>query len=138
MPVNKFNGLRILFVLVLALASGCVVTPQEQPAKRVLADVLVFRDLKEVDLDKDGAKEIIAIYATHSSASGVKVIKFRNGKGEVIFERIFDTSDIKFEIKNGVPVLMVNEAGEAAGCDMRGVKSVYRWDGKAFVLSGKQ
>jgi len=131
--------IKILFVLIILFLSGCAVSPkQEPPRKNVLADVLVFHDLREVDLDKDGVKEIVAIYSTRSNTSGVKVIKFRNGNGEVIFERIFNTLDVKFEMKNNVFSLIVGETAQPAGYAAHGMKSVYRWDGNAFTFAGKE
>lgn len=139
MLIKNCFGIKTLFVLILALSSGCAVTPQQQPVKKALSDVLVFRDLKEVDLDRDGAKEIVAIYTARSNESGVKVIKFYDDKGKVIFERTFDTADIKFEMKNDVPILIVDKTNQTAGCSTaRRMISVYRWDGKAFTPTDKQ
>ena len=131
---------KILFVSILFLLSGCVTpskAPMPQPRRGALEDVLVFRDLQQVDLDNDGIKDIVAIYAMSAYSSGVKVIKFHNGKGDVIFERVFDTPTVKFAMKDNVPVLITEQKVEIAGCMSGRFKSIYRWDGKAFKLAGK-
>ena len=130
--------IKILFVLTLFLLSGCITTskaPEPQVKKRVLDDVLVFRDLQQVDLDNDGKKEIVAIYAAAVNSSGVKVIKFDKDKGDVVFERVFNnTPNVKFVMKDNIPSLVVEETGKIRRCKL---KSIYRWDGKAFTLVGK-
>ncbi len=138
--VILMRGIEILFVLILSLLSGCVTSskaPKPQAKRGVLDDVLVFRDLQQVDLDNDGIKEIVAIYATAVNSSGVKVIKFTNDKGNIIFERILNSPNTKLEIKKGIPVLIVEETTQAIGCSGGRIKSIYRWDGKAFTLTGK-
>jgi len=125
--------IEILFALILFLLSGCVTTskaPESEVKKGVLDDVLVFRDLEQIDLDKDGVKEIVAIYATGINSTGVKVIKFHNDKGDVIFEHIFNTPSVKFAIKDNIPTLMVEETIQTTGSKL---KSIYHWDGKAFT-----
>ncbi len=130
--------IKILFIIIflLGLGGGCSTTPphKKETKKGMMDDVLFFRDLQQVDLDKDGEKEIIAIYATGVNSSGVKVIKFDKDRGNVIFERIFNTPNTKFEMKKGIPVIKFEEIGRVAG---RRVKGAYCWDGKAFVLEGK-
>jgi len=130
--------IKILFVLILFLLSGCATTskaPEPQARKGVLDDVLVFRDLEQVDLDNDGKKEIVAIYSTAVNSSGVKVIKFHNDKGDVVFERVFNnTPNVKFVMKDNIPSLVVEETGKIRGPKL---KNIYRWDGKAFTLVGK-
>ena len=130
--------IRILFIIIflLGLAGGCSTTPphKKEAKKGFMDDVSSFLDLQEIDLDKDGTKEIIAIYATGVNSSGVKVIKFDKEGGNIIFERIFNTPNTKFEMRKGIPVIKFEETGQAAG---RRVKGAYRWDGKAFVLEGK-
>lgn len=133
------RGIKILFVLVLSLLSGCVTpssAPKTQAKKGVLDDVLTFRDLQQVDLDKDGIKEIVAIYATGINSSGVKVIKFHNDIGDVIFGRIFNTTDVKFAMNDNVPTLIVERTVQARGCAGSRLKSIYHWDGKAFTPAG--
>jgi len=128
----------ILFVSTLFLLSGCVTTskaPKPEVRKRVLGDVLVFRDLQQVDLDNDGTKDIIAIYSTTLNSSGVKVIKFDKDKGDVVFERVFNNPpNVKFMMQDNIPNLIVEETIQATG---RKLKSIYRWDGKAFTLVEK-
>jgi PBP1b-binding outer membrane lipoprotein LpoB len=130
--------IKILFVLTLFLLSGCVTTskaPKPQVKKSVLDDVLVFRDLQQVDLDNDGTKDIIAIYSTTLNSSGVKVIKFDKDKGDVVFERVFNNPpNVKFMMEDNIPTLIVEETIQATG---RKLKSIYRWNGKAFTLVGK-
>ncbi len=125
--------IKILFVLMLFLLSGCITTPkasEPQAKKRVLDDVLVFRDLQQVDLDNDGKKEIVAIYATVVNSNGVKVIKFDNEKGEVVFERVFNSQNLKFVMNGNIPTLIVEEIIPATGSKL---KSIYHWNGKAFA-----
>lgn len=122
-------GIKILF-MILFLLGGCATT--KLPAKKeILADVVVFKDLQQIDLDKDGDKEIVAVYATNSNSTGVRVIKTNKQKGKhIISEQIFNTSYVKFHLKNGTPSIIVRQPEYAAGC---GLKKIYHWDGKAFV-----
>lgn len=122
----------------LFLLSGCLTTESRMatvsaPSKKVLDDVLVFRDLQEIDLDKDGEKEIVAIYVTNTYSSGVAVVKFDNDKGRVIFERTFNTPNIKFEIIKGIPTIILDEKAEYS--TLRRFK--YFWDGEAFTFERK-
>ena len=130
--------IKILFVLTLFLLSGCVTTskaPKPEVKKRVLDDVLVFRDLQQIDLDNNGTKDIIAVYSTNVNSSGVKVIKFDKDKGDVVFERVFNNPpNVKFVMEDNIPTLIVEETIPATG---RKLKSIYRWNGKAFTLVGK-
>lgn len=131
---------KILFVSMLFLFAGCVTPsrgPMPQARRGPLADVLVFRDLQQVDLDNDGIKDIVAIYATSADSSGVKVIRFHNSKGDVVFERVFDTPSVKFAMKDNVPTLIAEQTVEIAGCMSGRLKSIYYWDGKGFKLAGK-
>jgi len=136
--VILMRGIKILFVLTLFLLSGCITTskaPEPQVKKRVLDDVLVFRDLQQVDLDNNGTKDIIAIYSTYVNSSGVKVIKFDKDKGDVVFEHVFNNPpNVKFVMEGNIPTLIVEETIPATG---RKLKSIYRWNGKAFMLVGK-
>jgi hypothetical protein len=136
--------IKILFIIIflLGLGGGCSTVSKkaslpaikQEPQKRIMDDVLFFRELQQIDLDKDGTKEIIAIYATGVNSSGVKVIKFDKDRGNIIFKRIFNTPNTKFEMKKGIPVIKFEEIGQVAG---RRVKGAYCWDGKAFILEGK-
>ena len=140
--ISGIFGARVLFVLMLFFLSGCATpskaSPRPQAQKRVLDDVLVFRYLEQVDLDRDGVKEIVAIYATGNNSTGVKVIKFHNDKGDIIFERVFNTPDVKLSMKNNIPTLIVEESVQvAAGCSGGRIKNVYRWDGKGFMPVGR-
>lgn len=94
-------------------------------------DVMAFRDLKQIDLDNDGEKDIVAVYVPSLNCSGVKVIKVTKHKGEVIFNKTFMTPNTKIEIKNGVPMIIVRDINLFGGL---GVKKIYLWNGKTFVL----
>lgn len=136
------NVIKILFIT-LFLLGGCSTTKsktatlgvaKEDVKRKVLDDVLIFLDLQQVDLDKDGKKEVVAIYAASSKSSGVRVIKFSNDKGDVIFERIFNTPNTKFEVRKGIPTIISEEIDYTSG---RRLKNTYHWDGKAFILESK-
>lgn len=129
-----------IFVLMLSFSFGCKTAPKQPPAvkKGILDDVLVFRDLQQVDLDNDGIKDVVAIYATADNLTGVKAIISRDGKGEVAFEDVFNTADVKLAMKDNRPALIVEQKNESTGCADGRIKSVYQWDGKAFTLVGKQ
>jgi len=137
--ISNMLGLEMSFVLILFLLSGCVTSskaPKTQAQQGVLDDVVVFRDLQQVDLNNDGTKETVAIYTAGPNSSGVKVIKFSNGKGEVIYKQVFNTPNIKFMIKDNLPTLMVEQKSSSSGWAM-GTKSFYHWDGKTFMPAGK-
>jgi hypothetical protein len=138
-----------VFPLALLFLSGCstlsekpALLPKAPPAvspvkaqesRKILDDVLVFLDLQEVDLDADGKKEIVAVYSAGENSSGVKVAKFDNGKGSIIFNRIFNNKNTKLEIKNGIPCI-ISEDYDSAG---RKLKRSYLWDGTTFSLKEK-
>ena len=132
------RGIKILFMVIFlsGLTGGCATIPPSRRGakKRITNDVLTFRDLQQIDLDKDGEKEIVAIYMTGANSSGVKVIKFSGERGNVIFERIFDTPDTRFEMMEAIPTIIVEEKVQVPGCGRTRLKSIYSWDGKAFVL----
>lgn len=122
------------FLLLPFLLSACATSPKHPQAhkKSVLHDVLVFNDLKQIDLDGDGTKDIIAVYSSNSNSTGVKVIKFHNDEGDVIFERSFNNPPgVKLIMEDDNPMLIVEMTNEATG---RKMKDVYRWNGKAFML----
>ncbi len=127
----------ILFATIMFVLSGCLTPPKEPaPKKSVLNDVYVFHDLAQVDLDKDGQKEIVAIYVAALNSSGVKVIKFHGEKGDIIFEHVFDTPTLKFMMKGKTPTLMAEYKGDGTGCSSR-KRVFYRWEGSAFVPAKK-
>jgi len=132
------RGIRVLFIIIflLGLSGGCSTIPpnKEEPKKKITDGVVFFRDLRQIDLDKDGEKEIIAIYAASLNSSGVKVIKFDKGRGNVIFERVFNTPNTGFEMKKGIPIITFEEIDQVAGSRFNGA---YRWDGEAFILEQK-
>lgn len=128
-------GIKILFII-LFLLGGCATTMhpvKKKPSakKELLADVVVFKDLQQIDLDKDGDREIVALYATGSNSTGVRVIKINKQKGKrIIFDQIFNTPDVKFKLKNDTPSIVVRQPEYLAGC---GLTKIYHWDGRAFV-----
>lgn len=125
------------FLLLPLFLSACATSAKDSRAHRksVLHDVMVFNDLKQIDLDGDGTKDIIAVYSTNSNSSGVKVIKFHNDDGEVIFERAFSNPPgVKLMMEGDTPILIVEMTNETTG---RKIKDIYRWNGNAFVLTGK-
>ncbi|MFH1269492.1 MAG: hypothetical protein ABIH75_00345 [Candidatus Omnitrophota bacterium] len=126
------------FVLILFFLSACATSsrsPKTGAKSKILHDVVVFRDLKQIDLDNDGTKDIIAIYSTNVNSSGVKVIKFHGDKGDVIFERSFNNPPgVKLVMDQDTPMLIVERTNEASG---RKIKDIYRWDGKSFELVSK-
>ncbi len=138
MQIRRRFQAEVLFVLMLLSLSGCVTGRKPHARKGTMDDVLVFRDLQQIDLNNDGIKDMVAIYATPDNASGVKVIKFHNSKGDVVFQRIFDTPDVRFVMKGNAPTLIVEQRAEAAGCTGGRTKDIYSWDGKAFTLTGKK
>ncbi len=124
-------GIKILFIILFLLA-GCATTMHRPPVKKdVLADVKVFKDLQQIDLDNDGDKEIVALYVTDTNSTGIKVIKTNKEKGKhIVFERVFNTPNVKFRLKNGTPFLIVRQPEHVGGC---GLTKVYHWDGMAFT-----
>lgn len=114
-------------------ASGASLPAKEKESPKILDDVLVFLDLQEVDLDADGKKEVVAVYACGENSSGVKVVKSINGKDSVIFNRIFSSKNTKFQVKNGIPSIVAEEYDSAG----RKLKRAYLWDGAAFSLKEK-
>lgn len=136
-----FCGIRILFIMVFALC-GCSAmrlskktgeakesyVPNLTPKLR--EDVVRFIDLKELDLDNDGKKEIVAIYNAGLNLRGVKVIKDNvPADKNVIFAKVFNTNDLRFELRNGLPMLIAKD-NNSAGC---GLTKFYVWDGKGFI-----
>lgn len=150
-------AMRILFIVL--LLTGCTtvkrkatstITPKQrkepiaEPPKvvpprenKITKDVQVFKDLQQIDLDGDGVKEIIAIYSKriNENLSGVKVIKISNDKVEnIIFQKSFITSNIKFELRKGIPAIIVKEKEYLFGL---GLNKIYRWNGKSYVAKGE-
>jgi hypothetical protein len=105
--------------------------PEQNVVREIMPDVLVFRDLRQIDLNGDGHKEIIAVYTTKTNLSGVRAIRDNNGKEEIIFEKIFDSPDIKLVVRNGTPVI-VCEATDPLG---RRLRRAYCWNGSGFVIA---
>jgi len=108
---------------------------KKKAKKEIMKDVLVFRDLKQIDLDGDGIKEIVAVCTTKSNLGAVKVIKIINEKiGNIISSQTFNTSNIKFRISKGSPFIFVKEKAYLFGL---GLNSVYQWNGKTFIYLRK-
>ena len=111
------------------------VLAKKKAKKEIMEDVLVFHDLQQVDLDRDGIKEIVAVYTAKSNLGGVKVIKIIDAKIEnIISNQAFNTSNIKFRISKGNPFILVKEKDYLFGL---GLNSVYQWDGKTFIYLRK-
>src|SRR3989338_488434 len=80
------------------ILSGCATTGKTGVSTQggvkkmaISEDVLVFRDLQQIDLDAYGKKEIVAVYTTSSNSTGVKVIKVNEReKGIIVFEKKFE------------------------------------------------
>ena len=103
--------------------------------KKITGDVLVFRDLEQIDLNHDGTKAIVAVYTTKSNLGAVKVIKIIDEKtGEIIFKQTFNTTNIKFRMSKGKSLILVKEKDYLFGW---GMNSVYQWDGKNFIFIRK-
>lgn len=103
----------------------------ESPERpKITDDIIIFNDLKQIDLDNDGKKDIIALYANNQDSKGVKVIKIKNGQSAVIFNRIFGPKQIKLEVQNHTPVIIIKEGYSIFSHP----KEIYRWNGKTFIL----
>ncbi len=135
-----YYRIKILFVFVLILC-GCSTAGfsgksgksednysfNQKP--KITADVIKFIDLKEFDLDNDGEKEIMAIYNAGLNLRGVKIIRVNSQADKtVIFTKVFNTNDLRFEARNGLFTLIVKDQ-DSAGC---GLNKFYVWDGKDF------
>jgi hypothetical protein len=110
--------------------------PQRQHKKCAITDdVLAFLDLQQVDLDKDGTEEIVAVYISGTSSTGVKVIKISDDRASIIYERIFDTPGVfdtpkaSIAISQGAPTITFDDIDKNTG---RKSKTILRWDGKCF------
>lgn len=96
---------------------------------RITEDVLKFIDLKEIDLDNDGEKEIVAIYNAGLNLSGIKIIRVNSQADKtVVFTKVFNTHALRLEVRKGVLTLIVKDQ-DSAGC---GLNKFYVWDGKDF------
>ena len=105
--------------------------PEKKAEEKLSDDVQTFLNLQELDLDNDGASEIIAVYVNSANVNCVKVIKTIAGnKGTVLFKESFPVSDIKLDIKGRLPILTVKKIDSATG---RKSDKTYHWDGKAFI-----
>ena len=113
-------------------------TTQQTPAAaasnitpKITQDVSIFYDLQKADLNNDGREEIIALYKTSEGSRGVKVISMSEpAEGKVIFSKYFDSPDVQYKLRDGIPTIIVRGDGDVAGC---GVNKSYCWDGSAFT-----
>lgn len=145
--IIPYLSLRVLFIIAF-ISFGCstvkkkAVLPEsgmkagrESSAKKIARqftdDVVVFLNLHQIDLDNDGQKDIVALYTTRDANSrGVKVIKVRNGKGNIIYKHIFNNPFATMEIKKEIPRIIVKERSTAM---FFSPISIYRWNGQMFV-----
>lgn len=140
---------KIVFCALILLLSGCAVKqkkelsplyPPEHPRefvdtmlsdKKITGDIVFFKDIQQVNLDKDGEKEILAVFAGRANTSGVKVIKPSLGEEKgVIFEQVFPTPNTRIVIKDDEYAIIAEDFDIG---QERVVKKTYRWNGKAFV-----
>lgn len=105
---------------------------ESKEPKQITRDVTVFYDLQKTDLNNDGVEEIIALYKTPVGSSGVKVISLADSaESKILFSKYFDSTDVQYKVRDGIPTIIVRGEGDVAGC---GVNKAYCWDGKAFTL----
>ena len=136
-----YRQFKILFVSTLLLCGCSTIRLSEKPDKskvknavidnkpKITDGVVSFIDLKEIDLDNDGEKEIAAIYNAGPNLRGVKVIKVNNSAGRrVICVKLFNTNDLRFKIRKGVFTLIAKDR-DSIGC---GVNRFYVWEGEGF------
>jgi hypothetical protein len=110
------------------LAKGRPFGLRKKAANKTLTDdVLGFLDLKQIDLDNDAQKDIIALYTNTEHLSSVKVIKVRNNQGEVVYKQTIGNRHVKIDVKSGTPVIIIKEAPFIFG------NRVLRWNGETFV-----
>ena len=128
----------VLFVLILCGCSGTRFSEKSAKSQdsyllnqkpKVTADVVKFIDLREVDMDNDGKKEIVAIYYAGLNLRGVKILKVDvQAEKNVIFTKVFNTNDLRFEERKGLLTLIAKDQ-DSAGC---GLNKFYVWDGTDF------
>jgi hypothetical protein len=147
------RGSVLVLFFALMLSAGCSTTEEkvagpattkkvagpaaakEDMRKKFMPDAVVIYDLQEVDLDRDGRKEIVAIYMIDPHSTGVKVIKVdADQKENVIFKEVYKSSDVKFKMDRDSVMLVVKpQVKPRSGCAaVRG--KLYRWDGSAFAM----
>jgi len=148
-----FQGIK--FLCLVLLVGGCSTLHKKSPVKdaatlkkgegfssgvssgesrkpQITQDVMVFSDLEKIDLNNDGNEEIVALYKTPLGSTGVKVISLAgSAEGNILFSRYFDSPDVQYKLRDGIPTIVVRGEGDVAGC---GVNKAYCWDGKAFTL----
>ncbi len=131
---------KVLFIIIILLF-GCSTVKKKSVSldlvkkevkKTLLDEVLVFKDLQQIDLDGDNKKEIIGVYSTPTIyTTGVVVIKIGDvGRLEVLFKRIFNTPNVTLKLVRGLPNIIVADKDYNTGC---GFSRVYCWDGRSFV-----
>lgn len=94
--------------------------------KTLTGDVLVFLDLKQVDLDNDAQKDIIALYTNTEQLLSVKVIRVKDTGGEVVYKEVIGKKHVKIDVKEDIPLIIIKEAPFVFG------NQVLRWNGETF------
>jgi hypothetical protein len=129
-------GLQVLMIIVL-FSLGCSTLKNKTSSnpqackKQVTDDVVVFLDLRQIDVDNDGEKDILALYLTRNNLNGVKIIKTDNkGDGHVIFKQLFFTNNAAIKINNGIPMIIIKERFSIPF--WFALKKTYRWNGEGF------
>ncbi len=142
MKMNRVFCFGMVFLAVFFF-SGCATSPRKCSAKKsstvhkkvstkecfLTCDVVAFRDFIEADLDKDGVKEIIAVYYANNDSVGVKVIKADESGHRVIFNKYYSCGDVSVTVENGLPVISIKKSK----CIVSYPKTIkYRWKGESF------
>jgi len=137
---------KAVFCVLAFMSAGCLTPERKGPhvpdhppelvnailsQKEVTGDVVIFKDIRQLDIDKDGEKEIITVFAGKARTSGVKVIKPSLGEeNSVIYEQLFATPNTQIVIKEGACTIIA----EDFDLDKESVvKKSYHWNGKTFV-----
>lgn len=135
--MNK-KQLIFIWTALFCLISGCTTLNKshQNTIKKIMKKELAwFYKIKPIDLDKDGEKEAVVIYAFGTHHSGVKVIKFSGEKTDILFEDTSATPNIEFKIYKGTPIIIVEESEYAPDyASSRRYKKIYQWDGKTFKI----
>lgn len=116
--------------------SASLTLAQKKAIKKIVdEDLGIDPHTTEVDLNKDGQKEVIVIYGRFPHHSNVEVIKFDGDKTNILFEEASNTPNIIFKIIKKIPTLII-EQSDYTPCYETGKihKEIYQWDGKTFKL----
>jgi hypothetical protein len=91
-------------------------------------------DVHLYDLDSDGTSEIIVTAAFDSRGSYAAVYRLREGKPIKIFDRRANTPNTDFEVREGVPVLMMWQRTVRPNGSLGAMRQEnFEWNGKEFV-----